>query len=142
MRRFSERAFAAGGIAIFAAGILARAVPSTPLALAGSALIGAGLPCALIAAMTAVQRETPDALLGRVAATAGTVMFAPNAVTGAAGAGVLAFADHRILLVAAAVIAVSGAALASGGRRPPAPASPSPTAKSADTPADSATQHP
>lgn len=121
MRRFSERTFAAGGIALFALGILVRGAPSTPLALAGSVLIGAGLPCALIAAMTAVQRVTPDAMLGRVAATAGTVMFAPNAVTGAAGAGVLAFADYRILLAAAAVIAAAGAFVAAPlGRRPPA----------------------
>ncbi len=37
----------------------------------------AGLPV-LIAALTAVQRETPDALLGRAVATAHTLVYTPN----------------------------------------------------------------
>lgn len=44
----------------------------THLLLGGSLAIGLGLPCAPIVAMTAVQRESPSELLGRVAATAGT----------------------------------------------------------------------
>ncbi|GAA3369866.1 hypothetical protein GCM10020367_14230 [Streptomyces sannanensis] len=69
------------------------------MALACSAAIGLGLPCALIAAMTAVQRETPDAVLGRTAATANTLVFVPNAVALTLGAGLIAVVDHRVLLV-------------------------------------------
>jgi hypothetical protein len=77
-----------------------RVIPSTGAALAGSALIGAGLPCALIVALTAVQRETPQELVGRVAATAYTFVFAPSVVAQAVGAGAIAVVDHRALLVA------------------------------------------
>ncbi|WP_248493839.1 MFS transporter [Streptomyces sp. PLM4] len=59
MRRLGERGFAAGGCALFGLGVAARALPGDALVPAGSLLIGAGLPCFLIAALTAVQRETP-----------------------------------------------------------------------------------
>jgi MFS family permease len=110
LRRMPERVFAAAGILLFAAGVALRAVPSVPVALSASALIGAGLPCVLIAAMTAVQRETPAALVGRVAATANTLLLAPNALTLAAGAGLVAVTDHRVPLLAAGAVATLAAA--------------------------------
>ncbi|MER7397638.1 MFS transporter [Streptomyces sp. NPDC000151] len=128
LRRMPERSFAAAGIMLFALGVALRVVPSVPVALLASAMIGAGLPCVLIAAMTAVQRETPHALLGRVAATANTLLFAPNALALALGAGLVALVDHRVLLLAAGAVAaatalgclVRGGAQAAGGS--PAPA--------------------
>ncbi|MFF1352796.1 MFS transporter [Streptomyces sp. NPDC058297] len=98
LRRLGERGFAAAGIALFAAGAGLRALPCDAVALGCSAAIGMGLPCVLIAALTAVQRETPDALVGRTVATANTLMFAPNAVALAMGAGLVAVVDHRVLL--------------------------------------------
>jgi MFS family permease len=109
LRRLPERTFAAIGIALFAAGVALRAAPSVPLALTASAMIGAGLPCALIASMTAVQREAPEYLLGRVAATANTVLFAPNALALGAGAGLVALVDHEVLLLCAGTTAVAAA---------------------------------
>lgn len=79
--------FAAAGITVFAVAVTLRALPYDAVALMACALIGLGLPCVLIAAMTAVQRVTPDAVLGRTSATAGTLMMAPNAVALALGAG-------------------------------------------------------
>ncbi|MFD5450898.1 MFS transporter [Streptomyces sp. NPDC003470] len=118
LRRIPERVFTAAGIALFALGVALRAVSSTPVVLAASVMIGAGLPCVLIAAMTAVQRETPSELLGRVAATANTLLLAPNAITLAVGSGLLAFVDHRILVVAAGLVAVGAAlGLLAGGAR-------------------------
>ncbi|MER7205102.1 MFS transporter, partial [Streptomyces sp. NPDC000188] len=98
LRRLGERRFSAAGIALFAAGAGLRALPYDAVALGCSAAIGMGLPCVLIAALTAVQRETPDALVGRAVATANTLMFAPNAVALAMGAGLIAVVDHRVLL--------------------------------------------
>ncbi|WP_329574518.1 MFS transporter [Streptomyces sp. NBC_01361] len=98
LRRLGERRFAAAGIALFAAGAGLRGLPYDAVALGCSAAIGMGLPCVLIAALTAVQRETPDAFVGRAVATANTLMFAPNAVALAMGAGLIAVVDHRILL--------------------------------------------
>ncbi|MFI0019436.1 MFS transporter [Streptomyces griseus] len=118
LRRLPERVFAAGGIALFALGVGARTVSPDAVALAASAAIGCGLPCVLIAAMTAVQRETPDAVLGRTAATAGSLMTAPNAVALALGAGLVAVVDVRVLTaVAGAAGVLAAVVLASGARR-------------------------
>lgn len=99
LRRAPERWFAAGGIMVFAVGVALRALPSVPAALAASAAIGFGLPSVLIAALTAVQRETPDRMVGRVAATANTMMFVPNAIALAVGAGMIAVFDYRVILI-------------------------------------------
>ncbi|MFF1395408.1 MFS transporter [Streptomyces sp. NPDC058287] len=116
LRRLGERRFAAAGIALFAAGAGLRALPYDAVALGCSAAIGTGLPCVLIAALTAVQREIPDALVGRAVATANTLMFAPNAVALAMGAGLIAVMDHRVLL---ALLGAAGLALACATARRP-----------------------
>ncbi|MFD5591434.1 MFS transporter [Streptomyces griseorubiginosus] len=97
LRRLGGRRFAGYGIVLTAVAAGLRALPSEPPALAGSAAIGVGLPCVLIAALTAVQRETPDALLGRTVATAHTLVFAPNALGLAAGAALVELVDQRPL---------------------------------------------
>ncbi|MFB7195910.1 MFS transporter [Streptomyces sp. NPDC056240] len=116
LRRLGERRFAAAGIALFAAGAGLRALPYDAVALGCSAAIGTGLPCVLIAALTAVQREIPDALVGRAVANANTLMFAPNAVALAMGAGLIAVVDHRVLL---ALLGAAGLALACATARRP-----------------------
>ncbi|MFE7705363.1 MFS transporter [Streptomyces sp. NPDC057486] len=98
LRRLPERVFTAAGIALFALAVGVRALPYDAVALVASAAIGAGLPCVLIAAMTAVQRETPDRVLGRTSATANSLMMVPNAVALALGAGLVAVLDIRVLL--------------------------------------------
>ncbi|MEU0243768.1 MFS transporter [Streptomyces sp. NPDC006235] len=100
LRRLGERRFAAYGIALLAFAVALRAVPSDPVALVCSAAIGAGLPAVLIATLTSVQRETPDALLGRVTATAHTLVYTPNVAGLAAGAALVELVSHRPVLVA------------------------------------------
>ncbi|WNF26372.1 MFS transporter [Streptomyces sp. C11-1] len=109
LRRLPERVFAAGGMALFALAVGARAVPGDAVAMAASAAIGFGLPCVLIAATVAVQRETPDAVLGRTAATASSLMTAPNAVALALGAGLVAVVDVRVLTAVAGAAGVVAA---------------------------------
>ncbi|MFD7611711.1 MFS transporter [Streptomyces sp. NPDC059828] len=103
-RRLTGTAFAAAGIALFAVAVGLRSLPYDGLALVCSAAIGLGLPCVLIAAMTAVQRDTPDAVLGSTAATANSLLFVPNAVGVALGAGLVAVADVRVLLPVVGVL--------------------------------------
>jgi MFS family permease len=98
MRRLGEHRFAAYGIVLTAVAVALRAVPCDAVALACSAAGGVGLPCVLIATFTAVQRETPAELIGRTAATANTLLFAPNAVGLAFGAALVELLDYRILL--------------------------------------------
>ncbi|WP_093893978.1 MFS transporter [Streptomyces sp. Ncost-T10-10d] len=121
LRRLPERVFTAAGIALFAVAVGVRALPYDAVALVASAAIGIGLPCVLIAAMTAVQRETPDALLGRTVATANTLMMVPNAVALALGAGLVALVDIRVLLPVVAAAALLTAALLVTGRRMESP---------------------
>ncbi|WP_030706809.1 MFS transporter [Streptomyces sp. NRRL F-2580] len=109
LRRLPDRVFTAGGVALFALGVGARALPYDAVALAGSVAIGAGLPCVLIAALTAVQREVPGAVLGRAAATAHTLIFVPNALALALGAALVGLVDVRVLLP---VLTVAGLAVA------------------------------
>ncbi|MGW4565066.1 MFS transporter [Streptomyces sp. NPDC004561] len=98
LRRLGGRRFAAAGIALTGVAVAARAVPWDAVALASSAVSGLGLPCALVAALTAVQRETPGPLLGRATATANTLLFAPNVLGLAAGAGLVELAGPGLLL--------------------------------------------
>lgn len=115
LRRLPERGFAAGGMALFALAVGARTLPLDGVALAASAAIGFGLPCVLIATMTAVQRETPDAVLARTAATAGSLMTAPNAVALALGAGLVALVDVRVLTAVGGAAGLLAAALLASG---------------------------
>ncbi|MEU2619063.1 MFS transporter [Streptomyces sp. NPDC007157] len=98
LRRLGERRFAAYGIALTGVAVAARAVPYDAVVLACSAAAGLGLPCVLIAAYTAVQREIPAAALGRATATADTLMFTPNVIGLAVGAALVELVDHRLLL--------------------------------------------
>lgn len=100
LRRLGERRFAAYGIALTAVATTLKAVPSDAVFLVSGVATGIGLPCALIAGLTAVQRETPNGLLGRTAATANTLMFAPTAIGLAVGAALVEPVDHRALLPA------------------------------------------
>ncbi|MFG2608029.1 MFS transporter [Streptomyces sp. NPDC048514] len=98
LRRFGGRRFAAAGIALTGVAMAARAVPSDAVALVTGVAAGLGLPCVLIAAFTAVQRETPGALLGRVSATAHTLIFTPTVCGLALGAGLVELAGPGLLL--------------------------------------------
>ncbi|MET9389384.1 MFS transporter [Streptomyces sp. NPDC006624] len=101
LRHWGARRFAGYGIALLAVAVALRAVPSDPVALVCSAAVGAGLPAVLIAALTSVQRETPGPLLGRVTATAHTLVHAPNVLGLAAGAALVELVSHRVVLAAA-----------------------------------------
>ncbi|MFD8808853.1 MFS transporter [Streptomyces sp. NPDC059597] len=98
LARFGAPRFAAAGIALTALAVAARVVPSAPVALVAGAAAGVGLPCALIAAFTAVQRGTPEDLLGRASAATNTLVFAPNVLGLALGAALVEAADLRLLL--------------------------------------------
>ncbi|GAA2807570.1 MFS transporter [Streptomyces showdoensis] len=110
LRRVPERVLAAAGLALFALGAAARALPYDGVALAASGVVGVGLPWVLIAAMTAVQRGVPPEVVGRAAGTANTLVFVPNAVALAVGAGLVAVVDVRVLLPVVGVAGLAGAA--------------------------------
>ncbi|MFD8812211.1 MFS transporter [Streptomyces sp. NPDC059627] len=100
LRRLGERRFAVYGIALTGVAVAGRAAVECDIALLACSLAGGlGLPCVLIAAYTAVQREVPAAALGRATATADTLMFTPNVIGLAVGAALVELVDHRLLLL-------------------------------------------
>ncbi|MFG2294883.1 MFS transporter [Streptomyces sp. NPDC048603] len=113
MRRCPPHTYAAAGITLFGTAVALRALPYDATALACSVVIGAGLPCVIIAALTAVQQDVPTELVGRAAAGANALLYAPNALALAIGPALVPVVDHRLALplIGAAVVAV-GAALA------------------------------
>jgi MFS family permease len=109
LRRVGEQALVALGLSACGVAFLAMAVPSLPVVCAGIALGGAGIPWVLVALMTAVQRRTPPPLMGRVDTAMGMMISAPQTAAIAAGAGLLAFVDFRVLLVAMTVVLFASA---------------------------------
>ncbi|MFK3983624.1 MFS transporter [Micromonospora sp. NPDC050397] len=122
--RYGEPFLAGWGALLFAAGTALRCLPWSPAVLVSAVLMGAGLPWTVVAAMTAVQRRTPHALLGRVAATATSLVFAPTSIALLAGAGLLAVVDYRIPLGTSALgtLLAGGWLLTSARLDPPPPA--------------------
>ncbi|MGW1159790.1 MFS transporter [Streptomyces sp. NPDC002513] len=120
MRRMPARAVSAAGLALFAVGVLARATPWLPVVLGGTFALGVGVPWPVVMAMTAVQKETPTELLGRVAATASTLMYAPTGLALLLGTGMVAGFDYRVQTVVAGICGLAvAAALALTGRSTP-----------------------
>jgi len=101
--------FATAGLVLFAAGVLTHATPWVAVVVAGTFAIGLGLPCPIVAAVTLVQRTTPEAVLGRVAATATTIMFAPAGPALLVGSGAVGLFDYRIQTVLGAGLAIAAA---------------------------------
>ncbi|MEU9583279.1 MFS transporter [Streptomyces werraensis] len=116
LRRLGARRFAAYGIGLLAVAVALRAVPSDAVAWACAAAIGLGLPAALIAVLTGVQRRTPGPLLGRVTATANTLVFTPNVAGLAAGAALVELLDHRAQLAGLGMVLAVTAAVLLGQR--------------------------
>ncbi|WP_406077999.1 MFS transporter [Micromonospora sp. NBC_00858] len=106
LRRFGDRRVVAGAVAVFAIGLALRATTSVGLVVAGGLAVGLGVPLVLVTVWTAVQRETPSELVGRVASTVNTLTFGPSTVALLAGASLLELVDHRLILLTAAVAAV------------------------------------
>jgi MFS family permease len=118
MRRTSERALMAGGLAACAAATLLLITGSLPLVLLAMAGVGLCVVWINVGAVTLIQRRTPGPLLGRVDAALEFAVVVPQAASIALGAALIAAVNYRILLVAmAAVIGFSAAYLAT--RREP-----------------------
>lgn len=82
-------------------------------------LVAAGAATMLVAGVNGAM----DAVLGRTAATAGSLMTVPNAVALAAGAGLVAVVDARVIAAGGGAVGVVAAAVPARGVfvRPSAP---------------------
>jgi MFS family permease len=110
MRRFGEGRTCAMGLVAFAAGTLLLVYPTLATVTAGALLDGFGLPWAIAAPLTLVQRLTPPRLQGRVSTTLDVLVGTPQSLSIAVGAGLIAVVGFQPLLaMVAAVTLVSGA---------------------------------
>ena len=108
-RSYREAFLFAFACLLFAAASLLMTLQWLPGALAGALVVGACLPWVLVALFTLVQRRTPLALQGRVYSAFDTLIGLPQTISIAAGAGLIAFIDYRLLLVFSAVMGVLAA---------------------------------
>ncbi|WP_018789198.1 MFS transporter [Micromonospora sp. CNB394] len=117
--RHGPVAVGTAGAAIFALALLARCLPWWPVMLGSGIAVGIGLPWTLTAAVTAIQTSAPMEALGRVAATANTVMFGPIALAIPLGAAAVHLGSRIPLIVGATTCLATAvaAATAAKGRR-------------------------
>ncbi|MEU0883907.1 MFS transporter [Lentzea sp. NPDC005914] len=111
-----KRANVTLGLLLIAAGALARMTAWLPAVLAGGFLNGVGLAWAVVAVITLVQHRTPPAVLGRVSATAVSIVFAGGPLGLAAGAALVAHLSFQAIYVIIAVVAAAAAMWARGDR--------------------------
>lgn len=108
MHRLGAGGLVAAGLGLMAIALLALTAPTLTAVIPGMLLAGVGVPWLLVGYNTALQRLTPNALLGRVDAAASLLLGAPQAVSIAGGAALITVVNYRILLVSiAAVVAMS-----------------------------------
>ena len=86
IRRVSEPSLIVVGLLVVAAGAGLCAIPALPAALLGFGLVGVGIPTLGVAIATLLQRCTPNAVMGRVAAGYDMIGTVPTTASIAVGA--------------------------------------------------------
>lgn len=106
MRRFGEGRVCAVGMVVFAIGSSVLIIPMIGATAAGAVLDGFGLPWIVAAAMTLIQRSTPDELQGRVSTTLDVLTGTPQALSIAVGAGLVAVVGYQWLMGVVGVVTI------------------------------------
>ncbi len=111
-----RRANVTAGLVLIAVAALARTTGWLPAVLAAGFVHGVGLAWAVIAVATLVQQRTPPAVLGRVSATAMSIVFGAGPLGLAVGAALVAKLSFQMIYLIAAVLTAAMAIWARGGR--------------------------
>jgi MFS family permease len=102
IRRAGEYSAACAGFLLNAVGLAAVSTATVPGAVVGSALIGFGLPMALVAELTVVQRRSPATLQGRAIAASEAIVNTPFAIAIGVGAAIIAATGFQPVYIGAA----------------------------------------
>jgi len=111
MRRLGTARVAGLGMAGFGAAAAALTSHSVTLALAGEVGNGFGLVWLVVALGTAAQVHTPASLQGRVNSAWMMLVLTPQTASIAAGTGLIAVVDYRLLLLAITAVMAACAAI-------------------------------
>ncbi len=107
LKRVSEPVLLAMGLACLTLGMLALAVPDLVVVLAGMVVAGFVGPWLGVAGVTAFQRRTPSAMMGRVFGVLNLTLTIPQAASIGIGAALITVVNYRVLLVVIAVVAAA-----------------------------------
>ena len=110
IRRISEPSLIVVGLVVIAAGAALCALPALPAAVAGFGLVGLGIPALGVAVATLLQRCTPNAVMGRVAAGYELIGSVPTTASIAVGAMLVGVWPYQVILGLTAVGCVVAAA--------------------------------
>jgi MFS family permease len=105
VRRWGESRTVGVALLLVAISYVLLASPGLASVLCGSAFLGAGLPLFGVGTSTLLQRRTPPELMGRTSAAYNLVISIPQTISIAAGAGLFAALDFRLLFALMAVAA-------------------------------------
>jgi MFS family permease len=114
LRRVSEPLLLAMALACMALAMLALAVPDLVVVLAGMAVAGSAGPWLSVSGITAFQRRTPAAKMGRVFGVVRLALTIPQTASLGIGAALITMVDYRVLLVVIAVAAAASGLLVIG----------------------------
>ena len=103
IRRVGEPSLIVLGLMVIAAGAGLCVVPALPTAILGFGLVGVGLPVLGVAIATLLQRSTPNAVMGRVAAGYDMIGTVPTTASIALGAMLVGVSSYQIILGMTAV---------------------------------------
>lgn len=110
IQRVAELPLVTVGLVVVAAGAALCTVSSLPVVLAGFALVGVALPTIGVAAATLLQRNTPNAVMGRVATGYEVLGTVPTTASIALGAVLVALWPYQ-LIIAVSALGCAGAAI-------------------------------
>jgi MFS family permease len=136
LRRVSEPLLLAMGLACMTVAMLALTVPDLVVVLAGMVVAGLVSPWLAVAGVTAFQRRTPAAVMGRVFGVLRLALTIPQTASLAIGAALITVVDYRVLLVVIALVAAASGLLVIGQPeiwRRPVPGTARPDAAASDS---------
>jgi MFS family permease len=108
MKRLGPGRLTAAGLGLCGLSALVMAVPEDAVVMAGALVFGLGLPFVIVGAMTAVQLNTPNELMGRVSGVNNFLVTGGQSLGIAVGAALISVLYYRDLLyVAAGVLALT-----------------------------------
>ena len=114
LKRVSEPVLLALALACMTLAMLALTVPDLAVVLAAMAVAGLAGPWLSVAGITAFQRRTPAAKMGRVFGVLRLALTIPQAASIGIGAALITVVDYRVLLVVIAVAAAASGLLVIG----------------------------